>query len=118
MFANTVVRDFPTDQRVPHFPRAIPNAVRRRNRIFRLDEAHRELALALAQACPQAFVDRLDLPLDANIALAVALIPDHSNGRRVNEVEIGAKLPCNAIRLGVTAGVLIDKDGLGIGQSR
>ena len=49
MFAQRVVRDLAADQRVAHLARAVADAVRGGDRVFRLDQAQLELALALCR---------------------------------------------------------------------
>ena len=52
--------------------------------------------------------------LDAQIALGIALVADHADGGFMNEVDIGAKLPGDADRLGIAAGVVVEKNRFGI----
>ena len=111
MLAQRIVRDFTPDQRIAHFAGAVADAVRRCDRVFRLDEAQLQLARTLADAALEAGVDRIDLRHDAHIALAVALGADHADRRLVDQIRIGAKLARNPDGLGVAAGMMVDDDG-------
>ena len=111
MFAERIVGDFAPDQRVAHFARAVADAVRRRDRVFRLDQAQLHLARALADAALEAGVDRIDLRHDTHVALAVALGADHADRRLVDQVRIGAKLARNPDGLGRAAWMAVYDDG-------
>jgi hypothetical protein len=95
MLAERIVGNFTPDQRVAHFARAVADAVRRRDGVFRLDQAQLQLARAFADAALEAGVDRIDLRRNTHIALAVALGADHANRRLVDQIRIGAKFSRN-----------------------
>ena len=116
MLAQRIVGDFTPDQRVAHFARAVADAVRRRDGVFRLDQAQLQLARALADAALEAGVDRIDLRHDAHVALAVALGADHADRRLVDQVRIGAKLARNPDGLGRAAGMVVDEDEFRLGH--
>ena len=59
----------------------------------------------------QGLVDRLDLRLDAEIALAVALGADNADGRLVDQFRIGAEFAGKPDGLGRAAGMAVDQDG-------
>jgi CO/xanthine dehydrogenase Mo-binding subunit len=110
MLAERIVRDFTPDQRVAHFARAVADAVRRCDGVFRLDEAQLELTRALADAALEAGVDRIDLRRNTHIALAVALGADHTNRRLVNQIRIGTKFSRNPDGLGRAAWMMVNDD--------
>ena len=111
MLAQRIVGHFAPDQRVAHFARAVADAVRGRDGVFRLDQAQLQLARALADAALEAGVDRIDLRHDAHVALAVALGADHADRRLVDQVRIGAKLARDPDGLGRAAWMAVDDDG-------
>ena len=113
MLAHGVVRDLAADQRVAHLARAVAHAVGGGDGIFRLHQAEAHLSGAVADAAAQAVVDRLDLALDAQIALRIALVADHADGRFVDQADIGAQRARDADRLRVAAGVVVEKHGSG-----
>ena len=108
MFAERIVRHFTPDQRVAHFARAVADAVRGGDGVFRLDQAQLHLAGALADAALEAGVDRIDLRHHAHVALAVALGADHADRRLVDQVRIGAKFARNPDGLGRAAWMVVD----------
>ena len=110
MFAERIVRNFTPDQRVAHFARAVADAVRRCDGVFRLHQAQLQLARAVADAALEAGVDRIDLRRDAHIALAVALGADHADRRLVDQIRIGAKLARNPDGLGRAAWMAVYDD--------
>src|SRR5262249_38333667 len=93
MLAQRVVGDLAADQRIAHLARAVADAVRGGDRVFRLDQPQLELALARADPALELLVDRLDLGHDAEIALAVALGADHPDRGFMDEVGIRADRP-------------------------
>ena len=109
MLAQRIVRHLAPDQRVAHFARAVADAVRRCDGVFRLDQAQLQLARAFADAALEAGVDRIDLRHDAHVALAVALGADHADRRLVDQVRIGAKLARNPDGLGRAARMAVDE---------
>ena len=111
MFAQRIMGDFAPDQRIAHFARAVADAVRGRDGVFRLDQAQLELARALADPGLEAGVDRIDLRHHAHVALAVALGADHADRRLVDQIRVGAKLARDPDGLGVAAWVAVDDDG-------
>ena len=110
MLAQRVVRDLAANQRVAHFARPVADTIRRGDRVFGLNKAQLELISPLADAVPESGVDRVDLRHHAEIALAVALCPNHADRRLMDQSRIGAKRLREADRLGRAAWVAVDKD--------
>lgn len=104
-----VVRHFASDQRIAHFARAVADAIGRRDRVLRLDEAYLELARLRADAAFEVRMDRFDLGCDAEVALAVTLGADHADRRLVNEFRIGSKLACDPNGLGGASRMVVDE---------
>ena len=55
-------------------------------------------------------VNGLDLGLDADIALAVALCADHADRGFMGQFEVGAEDAGDAVGLGTAAGVAVNSD--------
>ena len=63
---------------------AIAHPIGGRDSVFRLYQADTHLTFALADVSAQAFLDRLDLVLDAKITLRIAFVSDYAHGGLVN----------------------------------
>ena len=100
VLAKRIVGHLAPDERVAHLARAVADAIRRRDRVFGLNEPQLELARSLADAALEARMDRIDLCHHAHVALAVALGADHADRRLVYQIRIGPKLPGNSDGLG------------------
>ena len=116
MLRQRVIGDLAADQRIAHFARAVADAVRGGDGVFRLHQAIGQLARAAADLLLQALMDGVHLGHHAHIALAVALGAHHAHRRLVNERLVRAEHARDPDGLRGTAGVLVDGDDGGLGH--
>ena len=90
VLAERIVGDLAADQRIAHLGGAVADAVGRGDGVFGLDQPVLQLALGGADPAEQVIVDRPDLGLDADVALAVALGPDDADRGLVNQRRVRA----------------------------
>lgn len=55
-------------------------------------------------------MDGLDLLLHTQIALGIALVADHADGRFMNQIDVRAKLPSDANRLRISTRIIVKKN--------
>ena len=113
VLAEGIVGDLAADQRIAHLGRAVADAVGRGDGVFGLDEPVLQFPLAAADPAEQAVVDRPDLGLDADVALAVALGPDDADRGFVNQGGVRAELVGETDGLRRAPGMAVDQDGIG-----